>query len=142
MSNLVSRSAARPAKPRPAFAAAPGVDATQARRALAPGDLTGQPHSITSLAAVFGMDPSTAKKRLASLRPVAEERGNPLYGSADAAGWLVETQEDLADWLARLRPQDMPPMIQSVFWDGMLKHLANMERAGELWPLNTVHATL
>lgn len=98
----------------------------------------GTPVSIPFLAQEFGLSPPTVKARLAALKPAdAGNRGEPLYRISEAAAHLVQRQrvseEDIAKAMKTLRPQDLPPMMQAVYWDAMRKRQAWERDAGMLW---------
>ncbi len=93
-----------------------------------------QPVSLTFLQKVFGMDRLTVKKKLASLSPVRHGRGNsPEYSFRQAAAYLVQPKVNLADYIATLRPNDLPPYLQSAFWDAMKKRQEYEIGAKDLW---------
>lgn len=98
-----------------------------------------RPVSITFLADAFAMDRSTVTRRLASLPPVGQHRGNtPLYDFRQAASYLVKPQVDMEQILKSLSADALPPSLQKDVWDARLKAQKWMVQAGQLWATDDV----
>jgi hypothetical protein len=91
---------------------------------------------------VFGGDRAVVKKKLAEggCEVIGRSKGSPLYRLKDAAAFLVPPKVDIEAYMQRLRPNDLPPMLQAAFWDGKLKHQKWAENAGDLWRTDDVLA--
>jgi hypothetical protein len=93
--------------------------------------------TIAWFAQAFGMKPSTVKMRLAGVKPLrVTDRGAPIYAFADAAPKVCRVDlddEEFEKRIRRMRPQDLPPMIHAVFWDGQNKKAKWQRDAGQLW---------
>lgn len=98
----------------------------------------GTPVTVLFLAQEFGMSSPTVKTRLAGV-PIAGKgtHGNPLYRLRDAAPRLMEKQRvseaDIKQAMKTMRPQDLPAMMQAVYWDAMRKRQAWERDAAHLW---------
>lgn len=96
----------------------------------------------TWLADVFRMDPTTVKKRLANC-PTKGKRGQfPVYDLALAAQYLVPPRVNISEYLKSMRPNDLPPILQSAYWDAQKKRQDWELNAGELWKTEKVVETL
>lgn len=96
----------------------------------------------TWLADVFGMDPTTVKKRLANC-PTKGKRGQfPVYELRLAAQYLVPPRVNIGEYLKSMRPNDLPPILQSAYWDAQKKRQDWELNAGELWKTEKVIETL
>jgi hypothetical protein len=97
--------------------------------------------SIAWLATIFRMDHTTVKRRLADCPEVGRTKGNsPRFDVAQAAGYLVKPKVDIKTWIKSLRPSDLPPYMQSEFWDAQNKRQKFEENAGDLWRTDKVIA--
>lgn len=95
--------------------------------------------SIDWLAAMFAMDRGTVRKRLAGCPELRMGPGGaPLFSVAQAAAYLVKPKIDIASWVKSLRPADLPPYLQSEFWDAQNKRQKWEENAGDLWRTDKV----
>lgn len=105
--------------------------------------IAGEPVSVPFLAQEFGLSAPTVKIRLAAIRAAdTGNRGEPLYRISEAAPLLIQRQRvqeaDIAKAMKNLRPQDLPPMTQAVYWDAMRKRQAWERDAGMLWRTDDV----
>jgi hypothetical protein len=102
--------------------------------------------SINWLSAVFRMDTKAVVKRLSSCPPIkalpADGRTGRLYDLATAARYLVTPAMDTEDFLKVLNRNDLPPALQTQFWDAMMKRQRWEKEAGQLWPSDRVIAVL
>ncbi len=89
--------------------------------------------SITWLAQVFRMDKNTVKKRIAPCDPVGKKQGHVVYSLRQACAYLVQPKVDIGQWIKNLRPNDLPPYLQAMYWDALLKRQKWEENAGDLW---------
>ena len=90
--------------------------------------------TTTWLALEFGMSQRTVRVKLMGLRPLRYVRANtPIYSVKEASERLVEGVVDVSKQMKNMRPQDMPAMLQAVFWDGQNKRADFMKKSGMLW---------
>lgn len=98
--------------------------------------------NVAWLSAAFGMTRRTVLARLAGVKPLRYgARHAPIYAFADAAPRLITNTfsvQDIEDAIKRMRPQDMPPMLQAVFWDGQNKKAVWQRNAKQLWHTDDV----
>lgn len=99
--------------------------------------------SVSFLAQVFQMDPAKVKRLLVNC-PIkhTRKRGRTqtqhLYDLATAASYLVEPRISVEDVLAQIKREDLPPAINTAFWDAQLKRQRWEENAGQLWRTETI----
>lgn len=89
--------------------------------------------SITWLAQVFRMDKNTVKKRIAQCDPIGKKMGHMVYSLRQTCAYLVQPKVDVGQWIKNLRPNDLPPYLQAMYWDALLKRQKWEENAGDLW---------
>jgi hypothetical protein len=93
--------------------------------------------SANQLAELFRIRVPDVMRRLAGINPIGTGRqGNPLYRVADAAPRLMQipiTEEMIIDYLRKLNPKDLPPLLNKAFWEAMKVRARYREEAGELW---------
>jgi len=94
--------------------------------------------SPTWLADVFHMDITTVRKRLANCPIKGKRRNAPLYDLFMAAQYLVPPNVDVSAYIKAMRPNDLPPMLQSAYWDAMKKKQDWEIKAGHLWATDSV----
>lgn len=89
--------------------------------------------SVGWLAKVFGIDPSDVKRRLADCPPVARKKSGYVYSLPIAARYLVKPVFDVTTYLKNMKPSELPPVLQSAYWDALNKKQKWEENAGQLW---------
>lgn len=89
--------------------------------------------SVGWLAKVFRMDPSDVKRRLADCPPVANKKSGYVYSLPIAARYLVKPVFDVTTYLKNMKPSELPPVLQSAYWDALNKKQKWEENAGQLW---------
>ena len=95
--------------------------------------------NVAWLCQAFGVSRRTVINRLAGVRPIRlGARHAPIYAIADAAPRLVKAEINYVEALKNMRPQDLPPMLQAVFWDAMIKKLDWEKKAKHLWHTSDV----
>jgi len=95
--------------------------------------------NINWLAAEFGISRRSVVNKLVGIRPMRYgQRHSPIYRVPEAAARLVKPDINVEEAMKRMRPQDLPPMTQAVFWDGMTKKTKWMREAGLLWHTDDV----
>jgi Protein of unknown function (DUF1441) len=93
--------------------------------------------SVNQLAVIFGIRANDVAERLGGVRSVGVGRqGNPLYRIADAAARLVKipvTEEMIIQYMEKLNPKNLPPLLNKLFWDSMIQRRKYGELVGEMW---------
>ena len=91
--------------------------------------------SISFLGTFFGMDKRHVAVKLAGVRVVGKGPNNhPLYDFKESILKLARPGADqLAEYVKTMRPNDLPPLMQSEFWQGQLRRQKFMLEAGDLW---------
>lgn len=89
--------------------------------------------SVGWLAKVFNMDPSDVKRRLSECPPVATKKTGYVYSLPIAARYLVKPVFDVTSYLKNMKPSELPPVLQSAYWDALNKKQKWEENAGHLW---------
>lgn len=90
------------------------------------------------LSKVFGMDPSTVKKRLADCPPLHRRKAGYTYSLPVACRYLVKPVFDVKKYLEEMSPSELPANLQKEYWDALLKRQTWETRAGHLWPSESV----
>lgn len=96
--------------------------------------------SIAFLATFFGMDKRHVAIKLAGVKVVGRGVSNhPLYDFKESILKLARPgPEQIAEYIKTMRPNDLPPMMQSEFWQGQLRRQKFMLEAGDLWKTSDV----
>lgn len=97
---------------------------------------------VTELAKIFRTNNLNVRRKLASVKPIGERAGDPVYDIADAAACLVKPRVDLAEYIKTLRPADVPVALQKQFWDAQLGRQKFEEQAGQLWRTEKVQTAV
>jgi len=106
--------------------------------------MTGAMQGVTVywLSQVFGLTPETVRKRLADCTPESISGKSNRYRVKDAAEFLVEPKIDIESYMKRMRPGDLPPLLQKEVWDARLKRQKWETMAGDQWHTNDVMEVL
>lgn len=89
--------------------------------------------TVAWLSQVFGMDPTTVKKRLADCPPLHRRKAGYVYSVKQAAPYLIKPVFDVKKYLQGMKPNELPPQLTKEYWDAALKRQLWEERAGDLW---------
>lgn len=93
--------------------------------------------SVNQLGVIFGIRANDVAVKLGGVRSVGIGRqGNPLYRIADAAPRLVKipvTEEMIIEYMEKLNPKSLPPLLNKLFWDSMVVRVKYREQVGEMW---------
>lgn len=103
--------------------------------------------TVSFLAQVFAMDPAKVKRLLVncpikSTRKRGTTQTQHLYDLSTAASYLVEPKISVEDVLAQIKREDLPPAINTAFWDAQLKRQKWEENAGQLWRTETIRSCI
>lgn len=95
--------------------------------------------NVSWLCQAFGLSRRTVINKLSGVRPIRlGARHAPIYAIKEAAPRLVTAEIDYAEALKSMRAQDLPPVLQAVFWDAMNKKLEWEKKAKHLWHTSDV----
>jgi len=103
--------------------------------------------TVGFLSQVFAMEPAKVKRLLVNC-PIKQTRvrgrtqTQHLYDLATAAAYLVEPKISVEDILAQIKREDLPPAINTAFWDAQLKRQRWEENAGQLWRTETIRSCI
>jgi len=103
--------------------------------------------TVAFLSQTFKIAPQKTKLLLVNC-PVKEyrKRGTTqmqnVYDLATAAAYLVEPKIKVEDILSQIKREDLPPAINTAFWDAQLKRQKWEENAGQLWRTETIRSTI
>lgn len=103
--------------------------------------------TVAFLSQVFQMDPAKVKRLLVNC-PIKETRKRGakqtqhLYDLAKAAAYLVEPMITTEELLAQISKDDLPPAINTAFWDAQLKRQRWEENAAQLWRTETIRPVI
>ncbi len=94
--------------------------------------------TVSWLAEVFRMDPSTVKKRLKDCPPVRSRKAGYLYDIAVASQYLVKPVFDVEAYIKGMKPSELPLHLQDQYWSALIKRQKWEEKAGNLWDTGRV----
>lgn len=98
--------------------------------------------SVNQLADLFRMKTPDVMRRLGDLAPVGTGRqGNPIYDVAQAAARLIRipvTEEMIDGYMKRVNARDLPPILNKIYWEGLMVRERYREQIGELWSTTDV----
>lgn len=98
--------------------------------------------SVGWLSKVFGMDPSDVKKRLADCPAMKRQKSGYVYSLPVAARFLVKPEFDADKFIRSMKPSELPPQLQSAYWQSALMRQKWEENAGHLWRTESVMEVL
>lgn len=87
----------------------------------------------SQLAGLFKRDPKQMTRLLDGLAPAGERRGFKVYRIDEAAQRLVKPGYEVEEYMRRMHPSDMPPLLGKEFWNGQRARQAFEENEGDLW---------
>lgn len=87
----------------------------------------------TQLAGLFRRDAKTLPRLLDGLAPAGERAGFKVYRIDEAAQRLVKPGYEVEEYMRRMHPSDMPPLLGKEFWNGQRARQAFEENEGDLW---------
>lgn len=94
--------------------------------------------TLTQLARAFGMDGPDIQSKIKHVQPAGRRRGYAIYRIKDVAPYLVKPVGDISDYLKRMNPRDLPPLVAKEFWNGQNARLKFEKEEGDLWPIDQV----
>lgn len=94
--------------------------------------------TIRQLALMFKQDPKIVTQKVSPLIPVGRRRGTPIYSVAEAAQRLVKPGYEIERVIMNMNHSDLPPMLQSAFWNSQKARAVYEEMIGDLWRTSKV----
>ncbi len=94
--------------------------------------------TVSWLAEIFRMDPSTVKKKLKDCPPVRSRKAGYLYDIAVASQYLIKPVFDVEEYIKGMKPSELPIHLQDQYWSAMIKRQKWEEKAGKLWETDKV----
>ena len=105
--------------------------------------------TVNEMAIIFNMDRRTLIPRISSVAPCGKRGQIDLYQIRDVAPYLVKPAGNIEEYIRKMRPNDLPPVLQKEYWNGQRAKQAYLENNGDLWRtdrivevLSTVFQTL
>lgn len=97
-------------------------------------------HGVTvgTLAGIFGMDPTTVRKKLRDCAPIMKRKAGYVYDLKTAAQYLVRPVFDAEQYLKNMKPSELPTHLQEAYWSAMRKRQQWEADAGHLWRTEAV----
>lgn len=97
-------------------------------------------HGVTigTLATIFGMDPTTVRKKLRDCPPIYKRKSSYVYDLKAAAQYLVRPVFDAEQYLKNMKPSELPTHLQEAYWSAMRKRQQWEADAGHLWRTEAV----
>ena len=101
--------------------------------------------TIPDLASMYGMSQEDVKEALALVKPIrGKQIRTSVYALWDALGALRGTEdagvsvEQIADYISKMKPSQLPVALQEAFWSAALKRQKFEAEQGDLWRTATV----
>jgi hypothetical protein len=100
--------------------------------------------TITQIAALFERTPKTIQEKVIAngIRPSGERHGRKVYKIVDVAPYLVKPAGDIEHYIRNMHHNDLPPLLQKEFWNGLRARQAYERDQGELIPVGDFVAIL
>lgn len=90
--------------------------------------------SVSFLATFFSMDKRHVALKLPGVRVIQTVDGHPRYDFKEAIQKLARpSPEQVMEYVKKMRPNDLPPIMQSEFWNAQLRRQKFEKEAGDLW---------
>lgn len=96
--------------------------------------------TLDHLALIFAKDRRSVQSIMRNVQPYGYRKNNPVYSIAEASRYLMEPMVDIEQYIKKLRPNDLPPMLLKEFWAGQLNKQKFDLQASRLWPTDKVLA--
>ena len=96
--------------------------------------------TVNWLATVFNMQAVDVKRRLANCPALHRRQAGFVYDLKTACSFLVKPQINIDDYLKNMKIEELPPRLQTEYWNAKNKRLKFEEDAGHLWRTEAVMA--
>lgn len=108
------------------------VEAAEAR------DKMYQGVTMQDMEVLFRMDRRTIIPKIGDVKSCGSRGRYKLYQIRDVAPYLVKPAGDIEDYIKRMRPNDLPPLLSKEFWNGQRAKLAYLESEEDVWRTDKV----
>jgi hypothetical protein len=100
--------------------------------------------SVAQIAALFERTPKTIQEKIAAngIPPVGRRKNGNVYKIKDVAPYLVKPAGDIEEHIKRMHHNDLPPLLQKEFWNGLRARQSYEREQGELIPLADFQAIM
>lgn len=124
---------------RPVPAALP--EATPANEQLA---MLANGMAATTAANLFNQSKEHVQQKLSGAKIVGRTRmGSPAYDFKEVCQRLARPSPDqVLEYVKKMRPNDLPPIMQTAFWDAQNKRLKFERDSGDLWRTDEIEVLL
>lgn len=91
--------------------------------------------AATTAGTLFGMAKEQVQQKLSGAKIVGRTRaGSPAYDFREVCQRLARPSPDqVIEYVKKMRPNDLPPIMQTAFWDAQNKRLKFERESGDLW---------
>ncbi|WP_164881700.1 DUF1441 family protein [Paenirhodobacter populi] len=102
-----------------------------------------KPQTVSFIAAALGIDRRTVERKLMGVAPAERQGKSDLYAFPEACKAIFRSENGLsAQALASLKPDQLPPITQSAFWNAQKQRVAFYQETGELWRSDQIEHAL
>lgn len=108
------------------------LDAVEAQNVLYQGV------TVNDLCVLFRMDRRTLIPKLTSIKPCGTRAGRSVYQIRDVAPVLVKPAGSIEDYIRKMRPNELPPLLSKEYWNGQRAKLAYLESVKDVWRTDKV----
>jgi hypothetical protein len=101
--------------------------------------------TLSDMEVLFRMDRRTIMAKLSGKVEPCGTRGkgrSEIWQIRDAAPHLVKPAGDIEEYIKRMRPNDLPPLLTKEYWNGQRAKQKFLEDEGDLWRTDRVVDTL
>lgn len=114
---------------------APSADLPQAVQATELMEILARGVGLTFLANFFGQAKEHVAAKMAGVKVVGKTKhGTPAYDAKEAFARLARpSPEQVMEYVKKMRPNDLPPIMQKEYWTAALSRQKWEKEAGELW---------
>lgn len=94
--------------------------------------------TLQDMMILFRMDRRTLATRIADVQPCGKRGASVIYQIRDVAPYLVKPAGSIEEFIKRMRPNDLPPLLTKEFWNGQNAKIKYMENQGDVWRTDKV----
>lgn len=100
--------------------------------------------AATTAANLFNQSKEHVQQKLSGAKIIGRTRmGSPAYDFKDIAQRLARPSPDqVLEYVKKMRPNDLPPIMQTAFWDAQNKKLKFERDSGELFRMDEIEVLL
>lgn len=99
--------------------------------------------TLSDAEVIFRMDRRTILGKIAgNVEPCGRRGSIEIWQIRDIAPYLVKPAGSIEDYIKRMRPNDLPPLLSKEYWNGQRARQKFEEEEGDLWRTDKVIETL